>query len=165
MIQAVITSMQLVLICGWMHFKFGKDITSSLFCSARMILVLKKGGEYACIVQLGWHFRLQKNTNTVSRSSGERDRSFTQQQTIVFTIGNSKTNEKNRNNMEKNKNGPMTNGILRTKTAKRLFSKQSGSYSNVWALQDAPSGSPRRKSSISLWKKGEIQPSQYPRFI
>lgn len=131
MIQAVITSMQLVLICGWMHFKFVKDITSSPFCSARMILVLKKGGEYACIVQLGWHFRLQKNTNTVSRSSGERDRSFTQQQTIVFTIGNSKTNEKNRNNMEKNKNGPMTNGILRTKTAKRLFSKQSGSYSNV----------------------------------
>lgn len=131
MIQAVITSMQLVLICGWMHFKFGKDITSSPFCSAQMILVLKKGGEYACIVQLGWHFRLQKNTNTVSRSSGERDRSFTQQQTIVFTIGNSKTNEKNRNNMEKNKNGPMTNGILRMKTAKRLFSKQSGSYSNV----------------------------------
>lgn len=85
MIQAVITSMQLVLICGWMHFKFGKDITSSPFCSAQMILVLKKGGEYACIVQLGWHFRLQENTNIVSRTSGERDRSFTQQQTIVFT--------------------------------------------------------------------------------
>lgn len=65
--------------------------------------------------------------------------------------------------MEKSKNGLRANGIVRRRTAKRLFFKQSGRYSNVWVLHDASSA--RRMSIISLRKKGEIHPSQYPHFL